>query len=96
MSVVDSEKKITPEDISKLNEILNSLKSEEKAQEFLKPVDYKALNLHDYLNIIKNPMDLSTITNNLKNGKYNFVSHVLEDIQLIWDNCKLYNIEGSV
>jgi len=28
--------------------------------------------------------------------KYIFVQEVLDDIQLIWTNCKTYNIEGSV
>lgn len=28
---------------------------------FYKPVDVKALGLHDYLDIIKHPMDLGTI-----------------------------------
>jgi hypothetical protein len=31
----------------------------------------------------------------LKNNKYSNLQEALNDIQLIWDNCKLYNIEGS-
>jgi hypothetical protein len=40
-------------------------------------------------------MDLTTIKKNLKASKYSNVQEVLDDIQLIWDNCKKYNIEGS-
>ena len=41
-------------------------------------------------------MDLGTVKKNLKNGKYKFVEEALNDLQCIWDNCKLYNAEGSV
>ena len=41
-------------------------------------------------------MDLSTVKKYIKNNKYKFVEEALHDIQLIWDNCKLYNAEGSV
>lgn len=54
------------------------------------------MGLYDYPQIIKNPMDLSTVKKNLKSNKYKFVEEVLHDLQLIWDNCKLYNAEGSV
>ncbi len=40
-------------------------------------------------------MDLGTVKKNLKNNKYHYVEECLNDIQLIWDNCKLYNSEGS-
>ncbi len=41
-------------------------------------------------------MDLGTIKNNLNDNKYAFFQDVLSDIQLVWDNCKKFNIEGSV
>jgi hypothetical protein len=41
-------------------------------------------------------MDMSTIKKKLNNSKYNTLQEVIDDIQLIWDNCRLYNIEGSV
>lgn len=31
----------------------------------------------------------------MKNNKYTVLQEALADVQLIWDNCKLYNIEGS-
>lgn len=40
-------------------------------------------------------MDLSTIKENLKNGIYGTLEECFDDIQLIWDNCKLYNVEFS-
>lgn len=52
--------------------------------------------LSDYPLIIKNPIDLGTIKKKLTMNRYQFVEEVLDDIQLIWDNCKTYNSAGSV
>lgn len=54
------------------------------------------MNLNDYPNIVKHPMDLGTIEKNLKNERYENVEQILDHIQLVWDNCKLYNLAGSV
>lgn len=54
------------------------------------------LGLPDYFDIIKNPMDLGSVKKNLNGNKYKFIEDCLGDIQLIWDNCKMYNAEGSV
>lgn len=54
------------------------------------------LELYDYPDVIKHPMDLGTINQKIKDKKYKTVEAVLNDIQLIWDNCKLYNNKGSV
>ena len=40
-------------------------------------------------------MDLGTIKENIMSGKYSTYEEVFNDIQLIWDNCKLYNMLGS-
>lgn len=56
----------------------------------------QGLELYDYLDVIKHPMDLGTINQKLRDKKYKTVEAVLNDIQLIWDNCKLYNTKASV
>ena len=40
-------------------------------------------------------MDLGTVRSNLLKNKYESTEEFLNDIQLIWDNCKKYNQEGS-
>lgn len=67
-----------------------------EAYDFKQPVDWKGMNLADYPNIVKNPMDLGTVERNLKANKYKIVEEFLDHIQLVWDNCKLYNMAGSV
>jgi len=41
-------------------------------------------------------MDLGTVKKKLRGNKYKSISDALDDINLIWSNCKLYNQEGSV
>ena len=41
-------------------------------------------------------MDLGSVRKNLKANKYKYIEDALADVQLIWDNCKMYNAEGSV
>jgi len=76
--------------------ILKKVKSEPNAIGFLEPVDYKKYGLVDYLKIIKQPMDLKTIEYKLNNYEYNDEINFIYDLQLIWDNCKKYNMEGSL
>eukprot|EP00978_Attheya_sp_CCMP212_P010570 scaffold25675_cov50-Attheya_sp.AAC.4 len=50
--------------------ILEYLENHAKCGPFLEPVDPVALQLHDYLTIIKRPMDISTVRSNLEKGMY--------------------------
>lgn len=40
-------------------------------------------------------MDLTTLRQNLEADLYKHIENVLDDMQLVWDNCKLYNVEFS-
>jgi len=84
------------EDINFCESILKKLVNYKRSTAFRKPVDYVSLGLHDYPILIKKPMDLSTLKNNLKNGKYLNLQEFLTDLQLIWNNCKSYNRDDSV
>merc|ERR1712032_1186133 len=75
--------------------LFEQLESDPQSYDFQIPVDYVALGLDDYPSIVKNPMDISTIKRNIKNNKYLSASEIFADIQLIWDNCRKYNMEGS-
>lgn len=86
---------ITKDDHSKLKECLNDIEEDPKSYEFREPVPWKELGLTDYPEIIKKPMDLRTIRKNLSKGKYKRFEDFYRDVQLIWDNCKTYNIQGS-
>lgn len=50
--------------------ILNQLKKHKSASPFLMPVDPKRDGIPNYFDIVKQPMDLSTIEHNLTEGRY--------------------------
>ncbi|XP_051904360.1 bromodomain-containing protein 4 isoform X2 [Hippocampus zosterae] len=58
---------------------------------FYKPVDVAALGLHDYHDIIKHPMDLSTIKAKLENRQYRDPQEFAADVRLMFSNCYKYN-----
>ncbi|XP_076584478.1 bromodomain-containing protein 4-like isoform X2 [Chaetodon auriga] len=58
---------------------------------FYKPVDVKALGLHDYHDIIKHPMDLSTIKKKMDNRQYRDAQEFAADVRLMFSNCYKYN-----
>ncbi|KAF2806156.1 Bromodomain-containing protein [Mytilinidion resinicola] len=61
------------------------------AMPFMQPVDPVALNIPNYLRIIKKPMDLSTVERNLKEGLYQTSKEFYSDVKLIFDNCYKFN-----
>lgn len=74
---------------------LNQLEKEPNIGPFLEPVDWKALGLQDYPKIVKKPMDLRTIREKVKQGGYANFDMFYADVQLVWNNCKSYNIAES-
>ena len=83
---------IDKNDHQRLKECLNDIEEDPKSYEFRQPVPWKELGLTDYPEIIKKPMDLRTVRKNLGKGKYKRYEDFFRDTQLIWDNCKTYNI----
>ncbi len=86
---------ITSEDIIKIKKVFHTLENDNQAIDFLEPVDYIGLNLLDYPTIIKHPMDLSTAKSKLLKNEYSTFQDFYNDIDLIWKNCKTYNMNGS-
>ncbi|XP_072540141.1 bromodomain testis-specific protein isoform X2 [Salminus brasiliensis] len=58
---------------------------------FYKPVDAAGLGLHDYHDIIHEPMDLSTIKKKMDTREYADASQFAADIRLMFSNCYKYN-----
>ena len=75
--------------------LINMLWKVKGAYLFHKPVDPLELGIPDYFNIIKNPMDFSTIKKKLTNNLYTNFKQFTEDIALTFDNCYLYNGANS-
>ncbi|XP_076003719.1 bromodomain-containing protein 3-like isoform X2 [Genypterus blacodes] len=58
---------------------------------FYKPVDAEALELHDYHDIIKHPMDLSTVRKKMDKAEYTDPQSFATDVRLMFSNCYKYN-----
>ncbi|KAM9545787.1 bromodomain-containing protein 3-like isoform 1-T5 [Salvelinus alpinus] len=58
---------------------------------FYKPVDAEALELHDYHEIIKHPMDLSTVKKKIDSQDYQDAQSFATDVRLMFSNCYKYN-----
>lgn len=61
------------------------------ADYFMRPVDPVVLNIPDYFEIIKEPMDLGTVESKLKKGEYATALEFARDVRLIWNNSMKYN-----
>lgn len=49
------------------------------------------LNLPDYYDIIKQPMDLGTVKNKMENREYKAPEEFVKDVRLMFTNCYKYN-----
>ncbi|XP_042188719.1 ATPase family AAA domain-containing protein 2B [Callorhinchus milii] len=72
-----------------LRDITKRLATDKRFSIFSKPVDIEEVS--DYLEVIKQPMDLSTIMTKIDNHQYETVQHFLTDISLICSNALEYN-----
>jgi len=75
--------------------IMPSLWKQEHSWPFHKPVDPVKLNIPDYFDIVKEPIDLGTIKKRLNENVYDNGSEVVKDIDRMFKNCYLYNQPGD-
>ena len=59
------------------------------------PANVSLLLLQDYFDIVKNPIDLSTIKRKLDTGQYQEPWQYVDDIWLMFNNAWLYNRKTS-
>ena len=82
---------ITAARLAHMKKIISNLKKGNSSASFRVPVDYKALGIPTYPDIIKEPMDLGTIDTKLKNKQYTGVSEFVRDFNLVVNNCYTFN-----
>ena len=85
---------ITPAQKTFLIERMKNLKKAKYSVPFLKPVDPVALNIPNYPDIVKNPMDIGTMDRKLKMDEYGSVQEFVDDFNLIISNVHLFNGPG--
>ncbi|KAF7683486.1 SWR1 complex bromodomain subunit bdf1 [Astathelohania contejeani] len=74
------------------NDIISKIKANRNSYPFLEPVDPIKLNIPDYFDKIKTPMDLSTIKSKLDSKKYETIDDFKDDMELMLNNCFTYNL----
>ena len=70
---------------------LTNMKKSTHAHSFIAPVDYTALNLPNYPDVVKNPMDLRTMEIKLKEDQYQTVADYIRDFDQMVTNTVLFN-----
>ncbi|KAF7315512.1 Histone GCN5 superfamily [Mycena indigotica] len=80
-------------DLYWMQKTMRELKEHSAAWAFLQPVNGNEV--VDYYDVIKEPMDFSTMSEKLEKNEYPTVEAFISDAQLVFDNCRKYNVESS-
>ncbi|XP_037113002.1 CREB binding protein b isoform X1 [Syngnathus acus] len=97
-AAIQSRKKIfRPEELRQaLMPTLEALyRQDPESLPFRQPVDPLLLDIPDYFDIVKNPIDLSTIKRKLDTGQYQEPWQYVDDVWLMFSNAWLYNRKTS-
>jgi len=78
---------------NQLLHLLNDMQNHTAAWPFAQPVNKDEV--PDYYEVIKEPMDLSTMEERLQNDLYPRPEDFVKDAKLIFDNCRRYNNETT-
>ncbi|KAG0100219.1 histone acetyltransferase [Podila epicladia] len=76
-----------------MKHIVSELTKDASSWPFLTPVDVEAVT--DYYSYIKDPMDLATLESNVDADVYKTLDEFALDCKKIFDNCRIYNGEGT-
>jgi bromodomain-containing factor 1 len=89
--LTDGDDTVTPARLAHMKKVISNLKKSNASAAFRLPVDYMALKIPSYPEIVKEPMDLQTIDQRLKQNQYRSVATFVRDFELIVHNCITFN-----
>lgn len=75
-----------------LKKFIGEMRASPNAWPFLEPVT----GVPDYYDIIKEPIDLHTISYRIDDGEYSSFEAFERDVNLIFQNCRIYNDESTL
>ncbi|KAJ3253267.1 hypothetical protein HDU77_004667 [Chytriomyces hyalinus] len=78
------------------NQIIGKVRRLKDAPPFLVPVDPIRLGIPTYFDVVKRPMDLSTIQKKMETHQYKTAHGFIDDCTLMFDNCYLFNGRDSI
>ena len=76
--------------------VLEAVEKNENAFYFAEPVDPIALGIPTYFQVIKKPMDFSTIRKKISECQYESVKEFSNDLYLVFTNAILFNHPDSI
>lgn len=80
-----------------IQSVLRHMVKLKDASIFLEPVDPVKLQIPTYFDVVKRPMDLSTMDKKLKDGQYSDIQQFNADMELMFENCYKFNgISGHI
>ncbi|KAI1774067.1 histone acetyltransferase GCN5-like protein [Hypoxylon cercidicola] len=79
---------------NQLRRFLYQIQNHKQAWPFINPVNRDEV--PDYYNVITSPMDLSTMEERLNQAQYHTPKDLVEDLKLVFSNCRKYNDETTV
>ncbi|KAH3745081.1 transcription factor GTE12 [Pelomyxa schiedti] len=80
--------------LARLQRALSKMMQMPEAYPFNQPVDPISLKIPDYFDVVKDPMDFSTILTNVKNGLITTPEDFANDMRLVFSNAMMYNPVG--
>lgn len=93
---MNSKELLVEQQLKYCSQVLTRLKRNSNAPPFLEPVDPVKLDIPDYPLKIKHPMDLLSIRKKLDSKVYSHPGEFDADVKLMFNNCYVYNPEGSI
>ncbi|WFD37120.1 uncharacterized protein MJAP1_000062 [Malassezia japonica] len=81
---------MTSSDLTACRNCIQRLMANKHCEPFLHPVDPVRDEAPDYFDVIKDPMDLNSVSNKLQSGQYKDRFQFKEDVELIFRNAKTY------
>lgn len=85
---------MAPDETKRCKKALDEMKKPQHnaiAWPFLLPVDPVAWNIVGYFDVVKRPMDISTVERKLSAGEYKNAAEFEADVRLIFHNCYIFN-----
>ncbi|OZJ06190.1 hypothetical protein BZG36_01006 [Bifiguratus adelaidae] len=82
-----------PPHYNQMRHLVTELSGHRDSWPFAQPVN--AQEVTDYYEVIKEPMDLATLEQNVENDAYPTMELFDKDVQKIFDNCRIYNAEHT-
>ncbi|KAJ2079968.1 hypothetical protein H4R24_003403 [Coemansia sp. RSA 988] len=79
---------------SSLQRLVSRIRKRDSYGFFLEPVDTNVIT--DYLNVIKQPMDLGTMRRKVETEAYRSIDEFRQDLLLVCNNARQYNGAGSI